>query len=92
MYFHWQPKKSFGYLFYRTSENEVFVAQRGVFPKRKLIFKEDSGSAIDTEEIPESSNVGTLNDTNYQLEDETTIDPIENSIPLRWSSRVSMPP
>ena len=43
--------KSFGYLFYRPSENVVFVARRGLFCEREHIFKEDSGSAINLEEI-----------------------------------------
>ena len=33
------PHKSFGYTFYKPSENVVFVVQRGVFRERELIFK-----------------------------------------------------
>ncbi|KAI3778645.1 hypothetical protein L2E82_08027 [Cichorium intybus] len=57
------PKQSFGYLFYRPSEDVVFVARRAVFRERELIFKEDSGSTIDLEEIQESSDDATLGET-----------------------------
>nr|GEZ26783.1 hypothetical protein [Tanacetum cinerariifolium]GEZ27043.1 hypothetical protein [Tanacetum cinerariifolium] len=48
------PEESFGYLFYKPKDNVVFVARRGVFLETKMIFKEDSGSKIDLEEIQES--------------------------------------
>lgn len=54
--------------------------------------KEDSGNAIDLEEILNSSNDGTLDNTGTHLEDEIPIEPIHNSLALLWSSRVSMPP
>ena len=50
-YFIGYPQKSFGYLFYKPSENKVFVARRGFFLERDLISKEDSGSHIDLEEL-----------------------------------------
>ena len=58
---------------------------------REIIFKDDSGSAIDLEEIPESSNEGTLEDTSSQLKEANLVDPIENSLPIFRSSRVIMP-
>jgi len=84
-------KKSFGYLFYRPSENVVFVARRGVFRERELICKEDSGSTIDLEEIQESADEGTSETTRVQPEEEISVEPIDTSLPLRRSSRVSKP-
>lgn len=86
------PHKSFGYLFYIPSENVVFVARRGVFREKELIFKENSGSAIDIEEIPKLTSEVTLENTSSQPEDETPIGPIDNSLPFRRPNRVSMPP
>ncbi|KAI3791229.1 hypothetical protein L2E82_04923 [Cichorium intybus] len=86
------PKQSFGYLFYRPSEDVVFVARRGVFRERELIFKEDSGSTIDLEEIQESPDDATLGETSNQQEEEVPVGPTGISLPLRRSSRVSMPP
>ncbi|KAI3767846.1 hypothetical protein L2E82_18275 [Cichorium intybus] len=74
------------------SENMVFLARRGVFLERELIFNEDSGSTIELEEIQESINEGNLNDTSTQLEEEVHVEPINNSLPLRRSIRDSMPP
>ncbi|KAI3790952.1 hypothetical protein L2E82_04411 [Cichorium intybus] len=54
------PKQSFGYLFYRPSEDVVFVARRG--------------------------------ETSNQQEEEVPVGPTYVSLPLRRSSRVSMPP
>ena len=70
----------------------VFVARRGVFRERELISKEDSGSAIDLEEIQESSDEGTSDNTRVQTEEEIPVEPIDTSLPLRRSGRVSMPP
>ena len=55
------PQKSFGYLFYKPSDNVVFVARRGVFRERELIRQEESGRKIDLEELQESLNEGTSN-------------------------------
>ena len=44
---------------------------------------------MDHEEIQESSNKGTLKDISAQPEDETPIEPIEDLLPVRRSSRVS---
>ncbi|KAI3509033.1 hypothetical protein L1887_24056 [Cichorium endivia] len=85
-------KQSFGYLFYRPSEDVVFVARQGVFRERELIFKEATGSTIDLEEIQESSNEETLEETRTQQEEEVHVGPTDNSLPLKRSSRVSMPP
>jgi len=38
-YFVGYAADSFGYLFYKPSENKVFVARRAVFRERELIFK-----------------------------------------------------
>ncbi|KAI3720980.1 hypothetical protein L2E82_31980 [Cichorium intybus] len=54
----------------RPSEDVVFVARRAVFRERELIFKEDSGSTIDLEEIQESSDDATLGETSNQHEEE----------------------
>ena len=85
------PRKSFGYLFYKPSKNEVFVARRGVFRERELICKEDSGSTIDLEEIQESADEGTSETARVQPEEEIPVEPIDTSLPLRRSSRVSKP-
>lgn len=71
--------KSFGYLFYRPSKNVVFVARRGVFRERELICKEDSGSTIDLEEIQESSDEGTSENTRVQTEEEIPVELIDTS-------------
>jgi hypothetical protein len=85
------PRKSFGYLFYKPSKNDVFVARRGVFRERELICKEDSGSTIDLEEIQESADEGTSETIRVQPEEEIPTEPIDISLPLRRSSRVSKP-
>ncbi|KAI3759257.1 hypothetical protein L6452_06939 [Arctium lappa] len=56
-YFVGYPTRSFGYLFYKPSENKVFVARRALFLERELISKEVSGSRIDLEELQESTNM-----------------------------------
>lgn len=68
----------------------VFVALRGVFHERELVFKENSRSAIDLQYIPESSNERILNDTCSPPEDKTHIKPINSSLPLHRSNMVSM--
>ncbi|KAI3689133.1 hypothetical protein L2E82_47082 [Cichorium intybus] len=86
------PKQSFGYLFYRPSKDVVFVSRRAVFREKELIFKEDSGSTIDLEEIQESSDDATLGETSNQHKEEVHVGPTDVSLPLRRSGRVSMPP
>ncbi|KAI3699759.1 hypothetical protein L2E82_44270 [Cichorium intybus] len=86
------PKQSFGYLFYRPSEDVVFVARRGFFRERELISKEDSGSTIDLEEIQETPDETTLEETRNQHEEEVPVGPTDISLPLRRSGKVSMPP
>ncbi|KAI3780138.1 hypothetical protein L2E82_10080 [Cichorium intybus] len=85
------PKQSFGYLFYRPSEDVVFVTRRGFFQERKLISKEDSGSTIDLEAIQETPDEPTLGETSNQHEEEVP-GPTDISLPLRRLARVSMPP
>ena len=82
------PQKSFGYLFYRPSENVVFVARRVVFREREFKSQGDSGRLIDLEELQESSGEGTSNPSS-QLEEEPPVDPIiPPVVPLRRSTRV----
>ncbi|KAJ9558313.1 hypothetical protein OSB04_012927 [Centaurea solstitialis] len=84
------PYKSFGYIFYKPSENKVFVARRGVFQEREFISKEDSGSNIDLGEIQETTNNEPIVDTSPQHEVESPVE--ETNItppPLRRTSRVS---
>lgn len=62
-YFVGYPRKSFGYLFYKPSENKVFIAQRGLFLEIYLISKGASGSKIDLGEIQESTDEEPILDT-----------------------------
>nr|GFB92455.1 retrotransposon protein, putative, Ty1-copia subclass [Tanacetum cinerariifolium] len=61
-------EESFGYLFYKTKDNVVCVARRGVFLEREMISKEDSESKIDLEEIQESTNEEPIVNTDTQQE------------------------
>ena len=85
------PQKSFGYLFYRPKDNVVFVARRGVFRERELISQGDSGRQIELEEIQESIDEGTST-AGTQPEEETPVEPIDESLPLRRSDRVRVHP
>ena len=75
----------------------VFVARRGVFlereRERELISKEDSGSAIDLEEIQEDTNKEPVVDTSTRPEtvNEEHVMPNDIFVPLHRSSRVTMP-
>ncbi|KAJ9561476.1 hypothetical protein OSB04_006636 [Centaurea solstitialis] len=101
-YFVGYPTNSFGYLFYKPSENKVFVARRAWFLERELISKETSGSQIDLEEIQESTSmetdVGTS--TQQQVVEPTVVEPQqrvteESDIqppPVRRSDRVRHAP
>lgn len=60
--------------------------------ERELIFKEDNGIAIHLKEIQESSNEGTLENSITQHEEEIPVNPVDNSLPLHRSTRVSMSP
>ena len=57
---------------------------------RELICQEDSGREIDLKEIQESRNDGTSN-IGAQTKGETHVESIDESIPHRLSSRVSVP-
>ncbi|GJX89734.1 retrotransposon protein, putative, ty1-copia subclass [Tanacetum coccineum] len=82
-------EESCGYLFYKPKDNVVFVARRGVFLKREMISKEDSGSKIDLEEIQESVDEEHIINTNTQQE---VVTPDDISLPIRKTiSRVSKP-
>ncbi|KAJ9545085.1 hypothetical protein OSB04_024792 [Centaurea solstitialis] len=101
-YFVGYPTNSFGYLFYKPSENKVFVARRAWFLERELVSKETSGSQIDLEEIQESTSTETDVGTSSQQQ---VVEPIvvepqqrvteESDIqppPLRRSDRVRYAP
>ncbi|KAI3700614.1 hypothetical protein L2E82_45250 [Cichorium intybus] len=60
--------------------------------RERAHIKEDSGSIINLEEIQESTNEGTVEDTSTQQEEEVPVDPINNRLPPRRSGKVSMPP
>nr|KAJ0186868.1 hypothetical protein LSAT_V11C900466960 [Lactuca sativa] len=66
------------------NEKRLFIE---VFRERELIFKEESGSTIDLEEIQESTNEGTSEDTDTQPEEEIPVGPTDKSLPLRRSSK-----
>nr|GFB95904.1 hypothetical protein [Tanacetum cinerariifolium] len=84
---------SFGYLFYKPKDNVVFVAQRGLFLESEMIYKEDSGSKINLEEIKESADEEPIVNTDTQQEVVTPVEPDDISLPIRkTSSRVSKPP
>ncbi|GJS47983.1 RNA-directed DNA polymerase, eukaryota [Tanacetum coccineum] len=87
------PEESFGYLFYKPSDNVVFVAQRGVFLEREMISKEDNESKIDLEEIQESVDEEPIVNTNTQPEVVTRVVSDDRSLPIsKTSGRVSKPP
>ena len=69
----------------------VFVARRAFFREREFISQGNSGRQVDLEEIQESSGEGTSNPST-QLEEETPVEPIEKSVPLRCSTRVRNAP
>nr|GEU84689.1 reverse transcriptase domain-containing protein [Tanacetum cinerariifolium] len=72
------------------SEKCLFV---GVFFEREKIYKEDSGSKIDLEEIQESADEEPIVNTNTQQEVVTHVEPDDISLPIRkTSSRVNKPP
>nr|GEV86718.1 hypothetical protein [Tanacetum cinerariifolium] len=86
------PEKSFGYLFYKPKDNVLFVARRGVFLKREMTSKKDSGSKIDLEEIQESADEEPIINIDTQQEVVTHVEPDDISLPIRrTSSRVSKP-
>ena len=64
-YFIGYPPAGIGYIFYKPSENKVFVARRAVFLERELISNVPRQKEIDLEEIQESPDkeldVGTSN-------------------------------
>ncbi|KAJ9556961.1 LOW QUALITY PROTEIN: hypothetical protein OSB04_011575 [Centaurea solstitialis] len=101
-YFVGYPTNSFGYLFYKPSENKVFVARRAWFLERELISKETSGSQIDIEEIQESTSMETDVGTSSQQQvvEPTVVEPQqrvtkESDIqppPVRRSDRVRHAP
>ena len=101
-YFVGYPTDSFGYLFYKPSENKVFVARRAEFQERELMSKEASGSQIDLEEIQESTDMETDVGTSSQQQvvEPTVVEPQqrvteESDIqppPVRRSDRVRHAP
>ena len=81
-------------MFYRPSENEVFVARREFFTIRELLSNEDSVSTIDLEEIQEVKDEESIVDTSmrYEAESEEPVVWNDISMPLPRSSRFSIPP
>ncbi|KAJ9542883.1 hypothetical protein OSB04_029389 [Centaurea solstitialis] len=75
------PYNFFRYIFYKPSENKVFVARR-VFLERELISKRDSGNSIDVEEIQETANDEPIVGTSPQPEVELPIEETNISPPL----------
>ncbi|GJZ82659.1 putative RNA-directed DNA polymerase [Tanacetum coccineum] len=68
-------------------------SRRGVFLEREMIYKEDSGSKIDLEEIQESVDEEPIVNTNTQPKVVTPVKPDDISLPIRrTSSRDSKPP
>ncbi|CAH1438773.1 unnamed protein product [Lactuca virosa] len=67
------------------------LSKEGVFSRERFISQGNSGRQIDLEEIQESSGEGTSNPSS-QLEEETPVDPIDKSVPLRRSTRVRNAP
>ena len=55
-YFIGYPAAGIGYIFYKPSENKVFVARRAVFLERELISNQQGGNKIDLEEVQESTD------------------------------------
>ncbi|KAJ9557107.1 LOW QUALITY PROTEIN: hypothetical protein OSB04_011721 [Centaurea solstitialis] len=49
------PATSYGYIFYKPSENKVFVSCGAKFLEMNMLSKEDSGSLVDLEEIQDST-------------------------------------
>ena len=47
------PRETIGYYFYNPNENKVFVAQKAVFLEKKFIFKKNSGSKVERQEVQE---------------------------------------
>ncbi|KAI3513141.1 hypothetical protein L1887_20467 [Cichorium endivia] len=58
----------------------------------KLSERSESGSAIDLEEIQETTDEPTSAETSHQHEEEVPVGPTDISLPLRRSGRVSMTP
>nr|GEU88614.1 hypothetical protein [Tanacetum cinerariifolium] len=77
----------------KSGDNVLFIAQRGVFLKKEMISKEDSGSKIDLEEIQESADEEPIVNTDTQQEVVTPVNLDDISLPIRKiSGRVSKPP
>ncbi|GJW09715.1 retrotransposon protein, putative, ty1-copia subclass [Tanacetum coccineum] len=87
------PEESFGYVFYKPTDNVVFVARRGMFIEREMISKKDSGSKIGLEKIQESADEEPIVNIDTQQEVVTHVEPDDISLPIcKTSSRVSNPP
>ncbi|CAH1418453.1 unnamed protein product [Lactuca virosa] len=67
------------------------IKERGVFREREFISQGNSGRQIDLEELQESSGEGTSNPSN-QPEEEAPVEPTDESVPLRRSTRVRNTP
>ncbi|KAI3768840.1 hypothetical protein L2E82_19676 [Cichorium intybus] len=72
--------------------NLVPIKKVAKTPHEMWTEKVPSRSTIDLEEIQESPDDATLRETSNQQEEEVPVGPTDISLPLRRSSRVSMPP
>ncbi|GJW09716.1 hypothetical protein Tco_1575543 [Tanacetum coccineum] len=80
------PEESFGYVFYKPTDNVVFVARRRVFIEREMISKKDSGSKIGLEKIQEFVDEEPIVNIDTQQEVVTHVEPDDISLPIRKTS------
>ena len=45
------PKETWGYYFYHTLEQKVFVSKNVVFLEKEFLLKEDKGSKVELDEV-----------------------------------------
>ncbi|KAL4573590.1 hypothetical protein LXL04_020401 [Taraxacum kok-saghyz] len=67
-------------------------ARKGMFLERDMMSQGVSGRLIDLEEIRESTDNKPIVDTSVQPEVEQPVESVDDSLPLRRTSRVSNPP
>ncbi|GKC54550.1 putative RNA-directed DNA polymerase [Tanacetum coccineum] len=72
------PATSYGYIFYKSSENKVFVSREAVFLERNMLSKEDSGSGVDLEEIQDSTEpiINTSESPSNETEETDIVPPL----------------
>ncbi|GKA95465.1 retrotransposon protein, putative, ty1-copia subclass [Tanacetum coccineum] len=76
-------------LMLKSGDNVVFVAQRGVFLKREMISKENSGSKIDLKDIQESVDEEPIINTNTQQEVVIPDELDDISLPIRRTNELA---